>query len=159
MPMSQAIWRRVSCSGRPRVPSRRGKARPACSQVRKNTELPASFASVTGLGSSGPSKDALLVIPGCPLGAGPEAMNTDATPASMRRCAWVPGSRTAPAPRNDGRPSINLGVAGAELGRRQPRHFFGFDALEPDIGVEMGRSEPAGHRLIGGEPVERLREV
>src|SRR5689334_12248749 len=156
MPISHAMCRRVSASGRPSVPSRRGKARPACSQVRKKTESPDSFCKITGLGSSGSSKGAVVVIPGCPAGAGPETMNTGRAPISKGRCAWVPGSRAAPAPRNDGWASINLGVAGAELGRRQPSDLLRLDALEPDIGVEMGRAEPAGRHLVGGEPVERL---
>ncbi len=41
------------------------------------------------------------VIPGCPHGAGPEPMNTEARQQIACRCAWVPGSRALPAPRND----------------------------------------------------------
>src|SRR5215831_8398605 len=53
MPMSQAIWRAVSAGGRPSRSRRRGKTRPAWSQVRKKTDVPASLSNATGGGSSG----------------------------------------------------------------------------------------------------------
>jgi protein ImuA len=42
-----------------------------------------------------------FVIPRCPAGAAPEAMNTNPSPGPDSPCSWVPGSRAAPSPRND----------------------------------------------------------
>jgi len=46
----------------------------------------------------------LLVILGCPIGAGPEPMNKVPSVSPTGPCSWIPGSRAAPAPRNDGDP-------------------------------------------------------
>src|SRR5260370_27084670 len=43
-----------------------------------------------------------VVIPGWPEGPGPEPMNTGQSLNLAGRCSWFPGSRAAPAPRNDG---------------------------------------------------------
>ena len=42
-----------------------------------------------------------FVIPGWSAGPGPEPMNTGLSQRVEGPCAWVPGSRAAPAPRND----------------------------------------------------------
>src|SRR6266436_6839799 len=42
-----------------------------------------------------------FVIPGWSAGPGPEPMNTGHSQVGGGLCAWVSGSRTAPAPRND----------------------------------------------------------
>jgi hypothetical protein len=42
------------------------------------------------------------IIPGYPKGAGPEAVNTGPSIGSRSMCSWIPDSRAAPAPRNDG---------------------------------------------------------
>ena len=41
------------------------------------------------------------VIPGRPLGPGPESKNTGQTIDFISPCSWIPGSRAKPAPRND----------------------------------------------------------
>jgi hypothetical protein len=41
------------------------------------------------------------VIPGRPLGPGPEFKNTGQTIDFISLCSWIPGSRAKPAPRND----------------------------------------------------------
>src|SRR6266404_5913308 len=43
-----------------------------------------------------------LVIPGWSAGPGPEPMNTGHSRVGRGLCSWVPGSRAAPEPRNDG---------------------------------------------------------
>src|SRR5271169_5331293 len=60
--------------------------------------------AMTGLPSSlsGLPLVPIVVIPGWPEGLGPETMNTGRCPGFAGPCSWVPGSRAAPAPRNDG---------------------------------------------------------
>ncbi len=41
------------------------------------------------------------VIPGRPEGPGPETMNTCLSRTLEGPCSWIPGSRAAPAPRDD----------------------------------------------------------
>src|SRR6266478_1155273 len=43
-----------------------------------------------------------FVIPGWSAGPGPEPMNTGDSQVGRGLCSWVPGSRAAPEPRNDG---------------------------------------------------------
>ncbi len=43
----------------------------------------------------------LFVIPGWPAGSDPEPMNTVRSQGAAGLCSWLPGSRAAPAPRND----------------------------------------------------------
>ena len=43
-----------------------------------------------------------FVIPGWSAGPGPEPMNTGLSEGGAGLCSWVPGSRAAPTPRNDG---------------------------------------------------------
>ena len=43
-----------------------------------------------------------FVIPGWSVGPGPEPMNTGHSQAGRGLCSWVPGSRAAPEPWNDG---------------------------------------------------------
>ena len=49
------------------------------------------------------------VIPGRPLGPGPEPENTGQALDFRSPGEWVPGVRAMPAPRNDGQPGILLG--------------------------------------------------
>src|SRR5882672_3702222 len=58
MPISQAMWRPNSPSGKPSLPSRRGIARPAWSAARKKSERPSGRNTRTGDGSSSPSSRA-----------------------------------------------------------------------------------------------------
>ena len=41
------------------------------------------------------------VVPGWPLGPGPEPMDTGHATDFSSQCHWIPGSRATPAPRND----------------------------------------------------------
>jgi hypothetical protein len=77
MPVTKlATW----CGERPKSPqAKEPSGQRALSRVRKN----------------------FAVIPGRPLGPGPESKNTGQTIDFISPCSWIPGSRAKPAPRND----------------------------------------------------------
>src|SRR5712671_2365102 len=61
------------------------------------------------------------VIPGSPAGSDPEPMNTGHSQGAAGLCSWIPGSRAAPAPRNDEYLGYRHTLESEDPGRLAPR--------------------------------------
>src|ERR1700730_8152761 len=107
-----------------------------------------------------------LVIAGCPRSAGPDPMSTDLRRFVAGRCLWFPGSRAAPAPRNDcGFKSLSRPEGEAEAGARPGRRAVSGHVAGPGE-IEMldgaGDADPhadlraAGVELVPRQCLQRL---